>query len=289
MSEENNTTEVQTPENTVEDTSAEVSPVEETPTEDVSRQSLDRYKDDYDRQVDQLLQRYNAEKEGKPAPEPETLREGESWDNIYDQVPESAQRAMASLRKDYTRKTQELAEQRKAIQAEQEKLSALRMNLEDNAAYKAIQEAAQAETGEFDPYDTQSFERYVNRIVAERLQSVLQPMAEQQMKAQAQAKVQSFMTQHPELQTDEFFKGEVRKTLLANENLTLQDAYWIVKGQQSHQTAERQQMQQLAFQQAAQAAGLKVGTGQHKGITIPKNSDKMSASDLYNHLLKQKK
>jgi aspartate aminotransferase-like enzyme len=109
------------------------------------------------------------------------------------------------------------------------------------------------------------------------------------MQAQAKAKVQSFMSQHPELQTDEMFKGEVRKTLLANENLTLQDAYWIVKGQQSHQTAERHQMQQLAFQQAAQAAGLKVGAGQHKGITIPKNSDKMSASDLYNHLLKQKK
>ena len=287
MSEENNTTE--TPENTVEDTSAEVSPVEETPTEDVSRQSLDRYKDDYDRQVDQLLQRYNAEQDGTPPPEPESLREGESWDKVYDQVPESAQRAMASLRKDYTRKTQELAEQRKAIQAEQEKLSALRMNLEDNAAYKAIQEAAQAETGDFDPYDTQSFERYVNRIVAERLQSVLQPMAEQQMQAQAKAKVQSFMSQHPELQTDEMFKGEVRKTLLSNENLTLQDAYWIVKGRQSHQTAERHQMQQLAFQQAAQAAGLKVGAGQHKGITVPKNSDKMSASDLYNHLLKQKK
>jgi len=287
MSEENNTTE--TPENTVEDTSAEVSPVEETPTEDLSRKSLNDYKDDYDRQVDELLERYNAEKDGVSPPEPESLREGESWDNVYDQVPESAQRAMASLRKDYTRKTQELAEQRKAIQAEQEKLSALRMNLEDNAAYKAIQEAAQAETGDFDPYDTQSFERYVNRIVAERLQSVLQPMAEQQMKAQAKAKVQSFMTQHPELQTDEMFKGEVRKTLLANENLTLQDAYWIVKGQQSYQTAERQQMQQLAFQQAAQAAGLKVGTGQHKGITVPKNSNKMSASDLYNHLLKQKK
>ena len=287
MSEENNTTE--TPENTVEDTSAEVSPVEETPTEDLSRKSLNDYKDDYDRQVDELLERYNAEKDGVSPPEPESLREGESWDNVYDQVPESAQRAMASLRKDYTRKTQELAEQRKAIQAEQEKLSALRMNLEDNAAYKAIQEAAQAETGDFDPYDTQSFERYVNRIVAERLQSVLQPMAEQQMKAQAKAKVQSFMTQHPELQTDEMFKGEVRKTLLANENLTLQDAYWIVKGQQSYQTAERQQMQQLAFQQAAQAAGLKVGTGQHKGITAPKNSNKMSASDLYNHLLKQKK
>ena len=286
---EDKTQEVQTPENMVEDTSAEVSPEVETPQEDLSRQSLNRYKDDYDRQVDQLLQRYNAEQDGTPAPEPEALREGESWDKVYDQVPESAQRAMASLRRDYTQKTQELSEQRKLIAEEQQKLSALRMNLEDNAAYKAIQEAATEETGDFDPYDTQSFERYVNRIVAERLQSVLQPMAEQQMKAQAKAKVQTFMTQHPELKTDDLFKGQVRQTLLDNKNLTLQDAYWIVKGQQSHQSAERHQMQQLAFQQAAQAAGLKVGTGQHKGITVPKNSEKMSASDLYNHLLKQQK
>jgi hypothetical protein len=104
---EDNTQEVQTPENTVEDTSAEVSPEVETPQEDLSRKSLDRYKDDYDRQVDQLLQRYNAEQDGTPVPEPETLREGESWDKVYDQVPESAQRAMASLRRDYTQKTQE--------------------------------------------------------------------------------------------------------------------------------------------------------------------------------------
>tara|TARA_R100000353_G_scaffold160913_1_gene120707 strand:+ start:1271 stop:2137 length:867 start_codon:yes stop_codon:yes gene_type:complete len=288
MSDDNNNTadlSTETPtENTVEDTSpAEVSQ------DQLERKSLDDYKDDYDRKVDDILDRYYAKKEDKPMPEPETLREGESWDKIYNEVPENVQRAMASLRADYTRKTQELAEQRKTMSAEKEKLDALRMNLEDNAAYKAIQEAAVADTGDFDPYDTQSFERYVNRVVAERLQAVLQPMAEQQMQAQAKAKVQNFMSQHPELQTDEMFKGEVRKTLLDNENLTLQDAYWIVKGRQSHQTAERQQMQQLAFQQAAQAAGMKVGVGQNKGITVPKGSDKMSASDLYNHLLKQKK
>ena len=286
MTEETTVETTAAPENTVEDTSVEVSPES---TVDTSKKSLTDYRDDYDRQVDQMLERYNAEKEGQEAPEPETLREGESWDNIYNDLPESAQRAMASLRADYTRKTQELAEQRKSIQEEQERLSALRMNLEDNAAYKAIQQAAEADTGEFDPYDTESFQRYVNRIVAEKLNAVLQPMAEQQMKAQAKAKVQSFMSQHPELQQDGEFKTKVRETLLANESLTLQDAYWIVKGQESYHAAERQQLQQLAFQQAAQTAGLKVGTGQHKGITVPKNSEKMSANDLYNHLLKQKK
>ena len=165
----------------------------------------------------------------------------------------------------------------------------MRISLQDNAAYKAIQEAAQEETGDFDPYDSASFERYVNKIVAERLQSVLQPMAEQQMKASAKAKVNTFMEQHPDLQTDETLKTEVRETLLKNESLSLQDAYWIVKGRRSHSDLERKQLQEQAFKNAAKASGLKVGVGQNKGTTVPKNAPKMKAADLYQHLLKQQK
>ena len=211
------------------------------------------------------MAKHEAKTRGEPAPEPEGLRDGESWDKLFDQADENSQRAMQQLRADYTRKTQELASERKQLQEQAQQVHAMRMSLEDNAAYKAIQEAAQADTGEFDPYDSASFERYVNKIVAERLQSVLQPMAEQQMKASAQAKVQTFMEQHPDLQTDNALKTEVRQTLLDNESLSLQDAYWIVKGRRSHSVSERQQLQQQAFKTAAKASGLKVGVGQNKG------------------------
>ena len=181
-----------------------VTPTEDTP--EVSEQevtqndrpSIDNYKDEYDKRVDALLARHEAEKRGEPAPEPEGLREGESWDKLFDQADENSQRAMQQLRADYTRKTQELAAERKELQEQAQQIQAMKMSLEDNAAYKAIQEAATEDAGEFDPYDSASFERYVNKIVAERLQSVLQPMAEQQMKAQAQTKVQTFMAQHPD-------------------------------------------------------------------------------------------
>ena len=272
-----------------------VTPTEDTP--EVSEQevtqndrpSIDNYKDEYDKRVDALLARHEAEKRGEPAPEPEGLREGESWDKLFDQADENSQRAMQQLRADYTRKTQELAAERKELQEQAQQIQAMKMSLEDNAAYKAIQEAATEDAGEFDPYDSASFERYVNKIVAERLQAVLQPMAEQQMKAQAQTKVQTFMAQHPDLQSDEDLKSEVRETLLKNESLSLQDAYWIVKGRRSHTASERQQVQQLAFKNAAKASGLKIGVGQNKGTTVPKGATKMNAADLYKHLLKQQK
>lgn len=253
------------------------------------RPSIDNYKDDYDKRVEALLARHEAEQNGEEAPEPEGLREGESWDKLFEQADDKSQRAMQQLRADYTRKTQELAAERKEMAEQAQHLQAMKMSLEDNAAYKAIQEAAKQDAGEFDPYDTESFQRYVNKIVAERLESVLQPMAEQQMKASAKAKIDTFMSQHPDLSSDEGLKTDVRQALLDNESLSLQDAYWIVKGRRSHTASERKQIQELAFKNAAKVSGLKIGVGQNKGKTIPKGATKMKANDLYQHLLKQQK
>tara|TARA_R100000664_G_scaffold9048_1_gene15049 strand:+ start:6813 stop:7667 length:855 start_codon:yes stop_codon:yes gene_type:complete len=281
-----------------EDTGTTANLSTETPTEttaentEVSAEgtpSIDNYKDEYDQRVDALLAEYEAQKNGTPPPPKEKLREGESWDSLFEQADENSQRAMRQLRADYTRKTQELANQRKELDQQRQELQALQANLQDNAAFKAIKEAAEADAGEFDPFDNDSFQRYVNKMVAEKLQAVLQPMAEQQMRHQAQTKIQSFMTQHPELKTDDALRTEVRQTLESNEGLSLQDAYWIVRGRRSHETAERAQLQQLAFNKAAKASGLKVGIGQHKGITVPKGATSMRAHDLYAHLLKQKK
>ena len=253
------------------------------------RPSIDNYKDDYDKRVEALLARHEAEQNGEKPPEPEGLREGESWDKLFEQADDKSQRAMQQLRADYTRKTQELAAERKEMAEQAQHLQAMKMSLEDNAAYKAIQEAAKQDAGEFDPYDTESFQRYVNKIVAERLESVLQPMAEQQMKASAKAKIDTFMSQHPDLSSDEGLKTDVRQALLDNESLSLQDAYWIVKGRRSHTASERRQVQELAFKNAAKVSGLKIGVGQNKGKTIPKGATKMKANDLYQHLLKQQK
>ena len=105
-------------------------PVENTEVPAEGRPSIDNYKDEYDQRVDALLAEYEAQKNGTPPPEKEGLREGESWDKLFDQADENSQRAMQQLRADYTRKTQELAAQRKEIEQQRQELEILQANLQ---------------------------------------------------------------------------------------------------------------------------------------------------------------
>ena len=76
--------------------------------------------DEYEQRIESLLEAHQQKKtkavdDAEEAKAQETLREGESWQSVLEGAPEDVQRAMASLRADYTRKTQELAQQRKEL------------------------------------------------------------------------------------------------------------------------------------------------------------------------------
>ena len=145
----------------------------------LERHSIDSGKDEYQKRVERLLVEHEAKETGQEPPPPETLREGESWDSIYSNQPPEVQRAMAEMRAMTTRKTQELAQQRTELEQKHNALQSQQIALQDNEAYKAIKQQAEADAGEFDPYDPESFQRYVEKQVASRLQSILEPMAQQ--------------------------------------------------------------------------------------------------------------
>ena len=78
--------------------------------------------------IEAILQKHEAKQNGKVVEE-ESLRDGESWDSIYKNQPDEVKRAMQSLRKNYTQKTQELSKQRKEAKEQHEKALALQKNL----------------------------------------------------------------------------------------------------------------------------------------------------------------
>lgn len=240
--------------------------------------------DEYDQRIESLLQAHEQRKvqqdEQEEAKKQETLREGESWQSVLDSAPDDVQRAMASLRADYTRKTQELAQQRKELARQQKALT-------ESDAYKAITEMAHGDDVQFDPFDPQSFNAYVNKVVAERLSSILEPMRQEQLQYQAQNKLDAFMTEHPELRTDQAFRKEVHQTLTDNEHLDLEAAYWIVQGRRAKAAQAQQDQRVKRTKKAARAAGLAVGSGRKSGVTVPKD-ETMNAWDIYNHILQQK-
>jgi hypothetical protein len=241
--------------------------------------------DEYDQRIESLLQAHEQRKvqqdeQEQEAKKQETLREGESWQSVLDSAPDDVQRAMASLRADYTRKTQELAQQRKELARQQKALT-------ESDAYKAITEMAHGDDVQFDPFDPQSFNAYVNKVVAERLSSILEPMRQEQLQFQAQNKLDAFMTEHPELRTDQAFRKEVHQTLTDNEHLDLEAAYWIVQGRRAKAAQAQQDQRIKRTKKAARAAGLAVGSGRKSGVTVPKD-ETMNAWDIYNHILQQK-
>ena len=244
--------------------------------------------DTYEDRIEGLLKAAEAERQGKEV-EAEALREGESWNDIYKRQDPEVQRAMQSLRKDYTQKTQDVSKQRKDAKAEMDKALQLQKSLYESDAYKNLQELSEESGEEFDPFDPDSFKKYVEKAVAKRLKDVLEPMYAEQQKVSTRSKLNQFMDEHSELRTDEAFKGEVKEALLADKNLNLEQAYWIVHGKRSRKESKKSQMADENRKRAARAAGLRIGNGRKAGMTAPPETKGMKAAEIYDYLLSQQK
>ena len=253
--------------------------------------------DDYDQRVEQLLQQHEKKQSLQEQQQQQDqqqqdidyaamkLEEGESWDNIYKSMPENVQRAMGSLRGDYTRKMQELSKQRR-------ELKELQSNLTTSEAYQSLQATAQAarQAGEdFDPFDNQSMSNYINGLVAQRVQEIMQPLAVEQQKSANMRRLNDFMGEHPELKTDEPLRQEVAGLLQKNESMTLEQGYWIVMGKRSRQEDESLKRQEAQKKEINRQVASRVGVGRKSGMTAPPNATKMSGPEIYQYLLAQKK
>lgn len=236
------------------------------------------------KQINDLVERAEkarAEKEAKaaPAPEPEGLKEGESWDSIYASQPPEVQRAMAEMRKMVTRKTQELAAEKKAIEAQRKALVAPEIA-------KALE--APAVAGEVDPFDPKSLSAHIEAEVKRRLAEVLEPVRKQSQQAEAQQRYESFMAEHPDLSADKALRTEVAALLKQNAALDLSTAYYAVKGRRSR-AAEAEAAKRVALEsRAAQRAALNVSTGPRVagGRVEPSIDPKASAWEIYQTLAK---
>jgi hypothetical protein len=250
--------------------------------------SAPEYGDEYEQKIEKLIRSHEQEKERATETEAqqeerqeETLREGESWDSVFKDQPEDVQRAMQSLRADYTRKTQEISKQRKELEAQQ------RVLLESDVV-KNLQEVAQEEGEEFDPFNPDSFNKYVNKVVAEKLQTLLAPMKEAQQKASAKAKVDTFMEAHPELKTNQELRGDVKKLLIENESLNLESAFWIVKGKRSAaQKVVHTHEEKTTRDRRKQMSSLVTSGARRSASTMPTNIREMDAWDIYESLKNQ--
>jgi hypothetical protein len=255
------------------DTAAPENPdaVEAATPEDAGRRGAEQ--DKYRQEVSNLLDAYEqrtaeqaraarqAKEAAKPVEEPQGLLEGESWDSIYANQPEDVQRAMSSLRASFTRKTQELANERRLLKAQNEAFR-------NSGIIDDLQKAVANAPEEFDPFNAEHVQAAIDARVALRLKEVLDPLQKSHQQHEAQARYETFKEQHPDLVSDDTIKQGVYKALQSDPNLKLQDAYWRVKGQMLAEKERQESERRTVRRRAAQRAAKLTGEGRRPGVEV---------------------
>ena len=195
-----------------------------------------------------------------------------SWEDAIKAVPPDIARLMRQMQGDYTRKTQELSEQRRDFIREREAL------LKGSATLKT-----DTELPEYDPFNEQSIQARIEQEVSRRLREVLEPMEAEYRAMAAEDDYQSFLNAHPDFKDDNELRSEVQHLLEGNDSLDLETAYWAAKGKQSRIQREAERRSTRARKQAQrQAAGVVAPPRKGGQPTRPTAKDlkNMTAADI---------
>ena len=197
-----------------------------------------------------------------------------SWAEAMRRVPPDIRNLMKNMQGDYTRKTQELAEQRRELVREREALLKGSKNI-----------VAPEELPAYDPYNEESMKARIEAEVARRLREVLDPMEQEYNVMKAEDSYKSFLSEHPDFENDQPLRDAVQGMLEANPNLDLETAYYAAKGRRRQKQAAQEQTTRAARKRAEREAAL-------KGAAIPQRNGrgakpsrqelrKMSSADIY--------
>ena len=193
-----------------------------------------------------------------------------SWNDAIKQVPPDIANLMREMQADYTRKTQEVSEQKKDILREREALLQGTKLLEEK------------EVPEYDPFNEESIRVRIENEVSRRLREVLEPMEQEYKVMQAEDSYKAFLSEHPEFQTDQTLRAEVQNLLETNGALDLETAYWAAKGKQTKAKASAQREAQTAKRKAAKQAAKAVAPAR-RGRAVrgnPKVTRSMTNEDI---------
>ncbi len=142
-------------------------------------------------------------------------------------IPEDVRKHVANIRSSYTQKTQELAEMRKALDAERAEL----LRQQDHAVNNPFLQRAEEELAkneEYDIYTTEGMQAEIKRQAAKLLQEMMKPAQEEMQMKQRRIQLEQFKSDNPQLMEDDY-RLPVAEMLQARPELRLEDAYYIVK------------------------------------------------------------
>lgn len=194
---------------------------------------------------------------------------GVDYKAVMQDLSPEAKKLFHNLRSSFTKKTQSISDQKKALENAKAALHAREKALFESDFYKSVSEKAAVENKDFDPYDTKSFESRIEQEVARRMTEMMEPMRQAHVLQQQKHKLETFKAQHPDLET---FKGEIVEVLKEHKHMNLEQAYWQVKGRKLAEDMKAQEADLANYKKVAREAGLKVGGASRGSVSgIPQH------------------
>jgi len=208
---------------------------------------------------------------------PEGEHKGIDYNRVLKELPEDAQKLLANIRSSFTKKTQEIAEERRQMQAQMEALAKTGFS-------EKLKETAERQT-ELDPYDPKSFELRIQEEVARRMREMVQPLEEQYKLDQIKMRYEKFKAENPDLM-EPAIKTGVKQLLDENPALDLPTAYKLVKAEALIKQQNEQATELAHLRDAARQFGLKTSNGRNTGNLKPPAG--LKSHELYMWFSKQK-
>ena len=173
-------------------------------------------------------------------------------------IPEDVRKHVANIRSSYTRKTQEIAEMRKALEAERMELQRQQDSALNNPFLKRAEEEL-AKEEEYDVYTTEGMQAEIKRQAAKMLQEMMKPAQEEIQMKQRRMQLEQFKTDNPELMDDDY-RLPVAQMLQDRPELRLEDAFYIVKAKVDA-TKLKAEREQVAKQKSSRRETLRKTSG----------------------------
>lgn len=194
----------------------------------------------------------------------QTHRDLPSYQEVMKHLPENGRKLISNLRAMTTRKTQEVADIRKQLEAERAAVAQEREALYSGEFAKRINQLAQEPAEKNDLYSDEGLQAEIQRQAALMFQQMIQPMQQDLALQQRQVQLDNFKRDNPELTNPEV-RTEVAKLLHSRPELKLEDAFYICKAKMDQskliklqqEAAQRKSEQREAWRKTSNGAAAK--------------------------------
>jgi len=154
------------------------------------------------------------------------------YNEVLRHLPEDGRKLIANLRASYTQKTQEMAAMRKELQAEKKALLEQSQTFTDSDFAKNIKEQAALPDVDVDPWSDDGMAAKIKQEATRMMAEMMKPLQQEMKLKERKSQLTTFKSDHPDLM-EPSIKQEVAKMLMERQELSLEDAYYIVKAKMS--------------------------------------------------------